>query len=154
MYLQNNIVFFRSFESTLKWLWSQWQHKYERNLESILIDQPNLDERLTKKRDPWSMLATLSVDVWSKSSSSFAKSNWCARYSSGSPLQILRVAQSRFRTFFFSRQMTLPCQLNSCVCNFTYFVGIRLMRKCPCFSHCCFLAYSSLTNCTTIDPSS
>ena len=33
-----------------------------------------------------------------------------------------------------------------CFCNLTYFVGIKTVKKCPCFSHCYFLVCCSLTN--------
>ena len=42
------------------------QHNYERHLELILVDRPNLHERTTKKRDPSFRLITLLVDAGSQ----------------------------------------------------------------------------------------
>ena len=94
-----------SFLSTLQWLWSKWQHNYEKTFGLILVDRPNLDERTTKKRDPSFRLITWLVDVGSKSfSSSLTELNWSV---------------CSFSLFSTSDDLTI-----SALCNLTYFLGI------------------------------
>lgn len=135
--------------STL-WVWSQWEHNYDRDLDLIMIDRPN-------HRDPLSRLATLLVDVGSKSSSSsLAESNWYTALHWCSPLWA--VAQS-CRALSFPRQMTLPYQLNTSLllpqlylfcCNIdseevSVFWDTSSMAK-----HCWFMPWCSLMNCLSI----
>ena len=117
--LNNGVSLDTSLVSTLKWPWSQWQHNYERNLESILINWPNLDEKQTKNRDPLSRLATLLFDFWSKPSFSLlSESNWPA----GSSSMLFTLGTS---CCIWPYHISWICLC--CFCSLTYFVGIKTL---------------------------
>ena len=117
MLLNNGVFLDTSLVSTLKWLWSQWQHNYERNLESILINWPNLDEKQAKNRDPLSRLATILFDFWSKPSFSLlSESNWPA----GSSSMLFTLGSS---CCIWPYHISWICLC--CFCNLTFLVGIK-----------------------------
>ena len=132
--------------STLLWIWSQWEHNYGRDLDLIVIDRPN-------HRDPLSGMATLPVDVGSKSSSSsLAESNGYTALPRCSPLWV--IAQS-CGAFSFPRQMTLPYQLNTPLllpqlhlfcCNIDSEEVSLFWDTCSMAKHCCFFPWCSLMN--------
>ena len=141
----NNKVFLdTSLMSIVKWFWSQWQHNYERNLELILINWPNLDEKYTKKREHYcqhycSIFEANHLPLYFQSQIHLLV---LPLYSS---LWALRIAQSRLSTSF-STSYTLPYQLNMTL----LFLQPRIFCWNKDIGHCCYLLYSSWTSCSSV----